>query len=60
LFFELSLSLSSEKEIPGMRRFLRMNPSSGNLHPTEAYAVLPALDWLPGGAGCFRVRVAGL
>ena len=26
---------------------LRMNPSSGNLHPTEAYAVLPAREWLP-------------
>jgi len=34
-----------------MSWYLRMNPSSGNLHPTEAYAVLPALDWLPGGAG---------
>jgi hypothetical protein len=34
-----------------MSWYLRINPSSGNLHPTEAYAVLPALEWLPGGAG---------
>ncbi len=51
LFFELSMGLSARKEIPGMSWYLRMNPSSGNLHPTEAYAVLPALEWLPGGAG---------
>jgi SagB-type dehydrogenase family enzyme len=28
-----------------------MNPSSGNLHPTEAYAILPGLQGLPGSAG---------
>ena len=37
-----------------MSWYLRMNPSSGNLHPTEAYAVLPALEWLPGGAGVYH------
>jgi SagB-type dehydrogenase family enzyme len=31
-----------------------MNPSSGNLHPTEAYAVLPVLEGLPGGAGVYH------
>jgi SagB-type dehydrogenase family enzyme len=31
-----------------------MNPSSGNLHPTEAYAVLPCLEGLPGGAGVYH------
>jgi SagB-type dehydrogenase family enzyme len=31
-----------------------MNPSSGNLHPTEAYAILPALQGLPGGAGVYH------
>jgi len=54
LFFELSMGLSARKEIPGMSWYLRMNPSSGNLHPTEAYAVLPALAWLPGGAGVYH------
>ena len=33
-FFELSLALSAWKEIPGHRWALRINPSSGNLHPT--------------------------
>ena len=54
LFFELSLGLSARKEIPGASWFLRMNPSSGNLHPTEAYAALPALEGLPGGAGVYH------
>jgi SagB-type dehydrogenase family enzyme len=54
LFFELSMGLSARKEIPGMSWYLRMNPSSGNLHPTEAYAVLPAQEWLPGGAGVYH------
>ena len=54
LFFELSLGLSARKEIPGASWFLRMNPSSGNLHPTEAYAALPALEALPGGAGIYH------
>lgn len=38
---ELSLGLSCWKEVAGSRWALRMNPSSGNLHPTEAYLVLP-------------------
>jgi len=54
LFFELSMGLSARKEIPGQSWYLRVNPSSGNLHPTEAYAVLPALEWLAGGAGVYH------
>jgi SagB-type dehydrogenase family enzyme len=54
LFFELSVGLSARKEIPGLSWYLRINPSSGNLHPTEAYAVLPALEWLPSGAGVYH------
>src|SRR3989449_7859730 len=41
-FLELSLGLSAWKSIPGSSWALRMNPSSGNLHPTEAYLILPA------------------
>jgi hypothetical protein len=40
-FLELSLGLSAWKSIPGNSWALRMNPSSGNLHPTEAYLILP-------------------
>lgn len=54
LFFELSMGLSARKQIADSSWYLRMNPSSGNLHPTEAYAVLPGLDWLPGGAGVYH------
>jgi SagB-type dehydrogenase family enzyme len=54
LFFELSLGLSARKEISGSSWFLRVNPSSGNLHPTEGYAVLPALGEVPGGAGVYH------
>ena len=54
LFLELSLGLSARKEIAGSGWYLRMNPSSGNLHPTEAYAMLPAIEGLPGGAGVYH------
>lgn len=37
-----SLALSAWKEAGGSRWALRVNPSSGNLHPTEAYLLLPA------------------
>ncbi len=43
LFLELSLGLTAWKEFQGTRWALRSNPSSGNLHPTEGYALLPAL-----------------
>ncbi|MGQ7815686.1 SagB/ThcOx family dehydrogenase [Metapseudomonas furukawaii] len=37
-----SLAISAWKEAGGSRWALRVNPSSGNLHPTEAYLLLPA------------------
>ena len=40
---ELSLGLSAWKLFEGSRWALRMNPSSGNLHPTEAYLILPPM-----------------
>jgi SagB-type dehydrogenase family enzyme len=42
--FELSMGLSAWKEYQGSRWALRVNPSSGNLHPTEAYLVCGALS----------------
>jgi len=54
VFFELSMGLSARKQIADSSWYLRMNPSSGNLHPTEAYAVLPALEGFPGGAGVYH------
>src|ERR1700677_4362406 len=54
LFFELSLGLSARKQIADSSWYLRINPSSGNLHPTEAYAVLPAFAGLSGDAGVYH------
>src|SRR5437762_8609278 len=48
-FLELSLGLSAWKSIPGNTWALRMNPSSGNLHPTEAHLILPALPGIIAG-----------
>jgi len=54
LFFELSLGLSARKQIADSSWYLRINPSSGNLHPTEAYAVLHDVAALRCGAGVFH------
>lgn len=43
-FLELSMGLSAWKAISGSRWSLRMNPSSGNLHPTEVHLVLPDMN----------------
>jgi SagB-type dehydrogenase family enzyme len=40
-FFECALGLTAWKEHAGNRWALRSDPSSGNLHPTEGYVVLP-------------------
>ncbi len=50
-FFEFALALSAWKKAGDSEWPLRMNPSSGNLHPTEGYVVLPdvvGLDLKPG------------
>jgi len=43
LFFRYALSLTAWKRVHETTWSLRSNPSSGNLHPTEGYALLPAL-----------------
>ncbi len=50
-FFEFTLALSAWKKAGESQWALRSNPSSGNLHPTEGYVVLPqiaGLDLNPG------------
>ena len=49
ILFELALGVSAWKEFKNNRWALRCNPSSGNLHPTEGYAILPALPDLEPG-----------
>jgi SagB-type dehydrogenase family enzyme len=46
LFFRYGLSLTAWKRLHETTWSLRVNPSSGNLHPTEGYAVLPAIERL--------------
>lgn len=45
-FFELALGLSAWKKAGESEWALRNNPSSGNLHPTEGYVLLPPVDGL--------------
>jgi len=45
-----ALGLSAWKQFKSSRWALRVNPSSGNLHPTEAYVVAPAIAGLAGEA----------
>ncbi len=54
--FERSLAISAWKEFRDKRWALRCNPSSGNLHPTEGYALLPALAGLSDEPGVFHYR----
>jgi len=54
LFFELSLGITAWKEFQGARWALRSNPSSGNLHPTEGYVVLPPLASLSKNGGVYH------
>jgi SagB-type dehydrogenase family enzyme len=49
LLFELALGLSAWKQFQKTRWALRCNPSSGNLHPTEGYAIVPKLPGLEAG-----------
>ncbi|MEJ2552424.1 MAG: SagB family peptide dehydrogenase [Gammaproteobacteria bacterium] len=46
---ELSLGISAWKEYGPDRWALRCNPSSGNLHPTEAYVLCRGVDGLADG-----------
>ena len=52
--FELSLGLSSWKEFQGSRWTLRINPSSGNLHPTEGYLIAGPVTGLSNQAGVYH------
>ncbi len=48
-FLELSMGLSAWKSISETKWALRINPSSGNLHPTEAHLILPDMNENAGG-----------
>jgi SagB-type dehydrogenase family enzyme len=46
---ELALGLTAWKEYGASRWSLRANPSSGNLHPTEGYVLVPEVPGLEAG-----------
>jgi len=48
-FFELALGITAWKRYQSAHWSLRANPSSGNLHPTEGWALLPEFEGLPSG-----------
>ena len=43
-FMEYSLAISAWKQYGDAKWALRVNPSSGNLHPTEGYLILPGIE----------------
>ena len=45
-FFEFALALTAWKKAGESEWPLRSNPSSGNLHPTEGYVVIPQIEGL--------------
>jgi SagB-type dehydrogenase family enzyme len=53
---ELALGLSAWKQAGATRWALRCNPSSGNLHPTEAYVVLDGVADIPDGVHHYLSR----
>jgi SagB-type dehydrogenase family enzyme len=52
--FELALGVTAWKESAGSRWALRANPSSGNLHPTEGYALVPPRPGVVSGLYHYR------
>ena len=52
-FLYLSLAISAWKRAGDTTWALRCNPSSGNLHPSEGYLLLPAIEGL-GAAGLYH------
>ncbi|MHC5209137.1 MAG: SagB/ThcOx family dehydrogenase [Planctomycetota bacterium] len=53
-----AMAVSAWKQVPGtdVRYSLRVNPSSGNLHPTETWIVAEGLTDLPDGLYHYDVR----
>ena len=53
-FFEYSLAISAWKQAGAVRWALRVNPSSGNLHPTEGYLIIDNVPALSPVAGLYH------
>jgi SagB-type dehydrogenase family enzyme len=60
-FFRNSLAISAWKRHMDAHWALRVNPSSGNLHPTEGYLILPnTISEIDGGVYHYAPREHGL
>ena len=57
---ECSLALSAWKQYGTARWSLRVNPSSGNLHPTECYVLAANIPGLDDGVYHYRADLHGL
>lgn len=55
LYYSMAISAWKEVRSTGARWSLRVNPSSGNLHPTETHLVCRDVEGL--AAGCYHFRV---
>src|SRR5947208_14708414 len=55
---EYALALSAWKQAGGTRWALRVNPSSGNLHPTEGYVLIGGIAELGVTPGLFHYAPA--
>ncbi|MGH7259494.1 MAG: SagB/ThcOx family dehydrogenase [Nitrospiraceae bacterium] len=53
-FLELALAITAWKRAGQTQWALRSNPSSGNLHPTEGYLVLPPMHGLHDSHGLYH------
>ncbi len=60
VLLEYSLALSAWKQYGQARWSLRCNPSSGNLHPTEAYLVLLGIEGFSDGLYHYRADLHAL
>src|SRR5262249_854116 len=56
LFYSMSISAWKQLSGTGERWSLRVNPSSGNLHPTETHLLFHCVDGLEDGAYHYFVR----
>jgi len=53
-FLECSLAISAWKQAGEVRWALRANPSSGNLHPTEAYVLIDKIERISSSPGLYH------
>jgi len=53
-FFRHGMSISDWKMSGNSKWPLRVNPSSGNLHPTESYVILPAMNQVNSKPGVYH------